>query len=1125
MGVVREYLAEVERAGRRLSEADLVARIASRIFGDLLGYRSDEWRINPKAGQEGAEGIPDLTVFSRHNGDQLEWLVAEAKLDDAEIRNETSRNQLWADKRKYVTGETVYFLWLAPRTILVCDPTGQVRCGVYMEPHALEVEANGILSTVDDAAVRDALALIAAEQAHSLRFLEAFREGCEPARYLSVTRDTVGELTRTLRGCVASLRSYCARRWAQLESRYEEYKEACVKLQDYFDVCGSDLPEHEARLKTATLKERYADVRKLFEIAYPTFCREQSYTRWEPEREDQKEEEALREIFFTNAAYVVLGRLLFVRFAEDHVDAEGRPLLPRKISNGGLRLWRQLVGTEQSFIGKLVDLAFCQAGSVFRQIFAETVFDALFSLDDPEFDLVLLSVLRRLNAFDFQKLDRDLLGDLYQKLLPRDLRKRLGEFYTDQEVVDYILHRTGFVEAARKGTPTILDPACGSGTFLVRAAVYLIEGARSRGVSDDEILRQVCTCIHGLDINDFAVFITRMNLLFTVFDLVARARRDVAFQVYEANSLAESPLPLPDARVGSTVAAAALSITPGAEVRSGQYDFVVGNPPYVRAERLPEHDRASLQQRYAQVSERNTDLAVYFVYRGREWLRDGGTFGMIVPRAVADAAHATRLRTLLGNQGVTVTEIVPLDWACHELFDSDNVPMILIFRRERRPGRHSVNLVHGLRSLVDLDLAARSGRRAQRVSWADFQRVADDSGELIWPLELTKDDVKVFDALQSLRCQGRPIRARFGVKLGAGVRAADVPGPESAPLLRGSDVYAYALAPPSRFADLSRAVDRSLWACAHWDDRHQLFAAPEGQLPSRVAATAKIGVTLNATVLDPRVAAAQDTIVLASWNGLNAPVEALVCLLNSSLLRWYAFVFLRAGVAGGGRRDYTIYPRTLEALPVPGAADKQWAELASIARQASLQAQAAAPLDDELWASGLADLCHSRLSEWPIVWHEWPDDARLTDKNFSPLFEDRRRLRLSRKIVLVSDNRSVLEFLQHHLRVALKGTGKLTKSDAQRLPAPDPRVVRETLAKYANAVAARDQARASYLEVVAQADEAVFGAFGLPDSLRQIVRRRMSEFPLSEHAANFRKPWEPTRKPAIKIFEPGRRFK
>lgn len=1146
MGVITDYLDELRKAGRRLSEVHLVGRMAERIFGGLLGYVADEWRVNPHAGEDEVQaGMPDLVLLARRNGDTLDWIVAEAKLDDAAVRDPDSRRRLWNDKRKYVCGDTVYFLWLAPRTVLVCDPTGQLETGVYLEDGCLPLEASGIRCTTDDQAVREQLDLISAHQAHTLSFLERFRDGVLPSCYISVDHETVDKLTETLRGCIASLRAYLARRWDGLSKRYEEFRHKAEELEERFESRGDADPPHIRELQRGALREKYADARRLFEVAFPVFREQQAYTRWQPDEAGQEEEAALGDIFRTNAAYVILGRLLFVRFAEDQVGPDGKPLLTRKVSNGGLKLWRQLVGAGESYIGKLVGLAFCQAGSIFQQLFSETPFDALISLDDPEFDLVLLSVLYRLNAFDFRRLDRDLLGDLYQKLLPRDLRKRLGEFYTDEEVVDYILHRTGFVEAARAGAPTILDPACGSGTFLVRAAHYLIEGAKGRGVSDEETLRIVETCVHGLDINDFAVFISRVNLLFTVFDLVVSTRRDVAFRVYEANSLA-SPRGANQQTTDYGTVPALPRLAPGEELRDGRYQFVVGNPPYVRAERIPEGDRRALQQAYARVTERNTDLAVYFVYRSRDWLDEGGTFGMIVPRALADAAFAAPLRSALDDANLAVVEITPLDWACHELFDSDVVPMILVFRRQKRSAGAELGLVQGLRSKADLlTAAAQPSARRRRVAWDDFTRVAA-TNDLTWPIELTTDDVRVFDHLQRVRRQdavtrgafdhpqdvGRPkapITARLGIKLGSGAHARETPARGEAPLLRGSDVYAYFLAPASRFVDVARAEHASLWGRAEWHADAGRFTVQPGDqrgLPEAVAAVATIGITLNAAVLQPPLTAAQNTIVLAWWNELSAPIEALVGLLNSSLLRWFSFIFLRAGVAGGGRRDHTVYPRTIEALPMPGRSPEEWADkLAELAARAGEEAKVAAPLDAELWGEAVADLGGSRLSRWPIDWHDWPENFKLTAANLRVEREAPGRLRLSPKVALVAEDPAVLDFLALHIPLVVEQVGSLTRGDAQALTVPEARVIRQTLSRYGDAVAARDRARAAYLETVAEVDEVVFEAFEMPDNLSTIVRRRMEEFPLSHYAANYRKPWEPTRKPKIKIFQPGERFK
>ncbi|EQD37066.1 type I restriction-modification system methyltransferase subunit like protein, partial [mine drainage metagenome] len=93
---------------------------------------------------------------------------------------------------------------------------------------------------------------------------------------------------------------------------------------------------------------------------------------------------------------------------------------------------------------------------------------------DGELDHVLNRVLWILNQFNFAKVDRDILGKLYEKYLPKEERKALGEFYTPDEVIDYILDAVEYVPNKAIEGKDLIDPACGSGGFLVRATARLI---------------------------------------------------------------------------------------------------------------------------------------------------------------------------------------------------------------------------------------------------------------------------------------------------------------------------------------------------------------------------------------------------------------------------------------------------------------------------------------------------------------------------------------------------------------------------------------------------------------------------------------------------------------------------
>ncbi len=104
-----------------------------------------------------------------------------------------------------------------------------------------------------------------------------------------------------------------------------------------------------------------------------------------------------------------------------------------------------------------------------------------------------------------------------------------------------------------------------------------------------------------------------------------------------------------------------------ASLQAGAYDYVVGNPPFVRNERLPEGDRQALGEVFPDLGSGNTDLASYFLDMAiRVWLKEGGTVGMVAPLGQANATDAAPLRRRM--QAHTISEIVSLEWMAKEVF-------------------------------------------------------------------------------------------------------------------------------------------------------------------------------------------------------------------------------------------------------------------------------------------------------------------------------------------------------------------------------------------------------------------------------------------------------------------------
>ena len=128
---------------------------------------------------------------------------------------------------------------------------------------------------------------------------------------------------------------------------------------------------------------------------------------------------------------------------------------------------------------------------------------------------------------------RDLLKKLYQYLVPQEIRHKLGEYYTPDWLAELTLKEVGYDGNTLK---RFLDPACGSGTFLVLA----IQNARKYGVAhkepQKETLKRILKNIWGFDLNPLAVIAARTNYLFALADVVQEIP-SVEIPVYLADSV------------------------------------------------------------------------------------------------------------------------------------------------------------------------------------------------------------------------------------------------------------------------------------------------------------------------------------------------------------------------------------------------------------------------------------------------------------------------------------------------------------------------------------------------------------------------------------------------------------
>ncbi|MGC9954511.1 MAG: N-6 DNA methylase [Rhizomicrobium sp.] len=139
--------------------------------------------------------------------------------------------------------------------------------------------------------------------------------------------------------------------------------------------------------------------------------------------------------------------------------------------------------------------------------------------------------LSQLESYDLAHLNQDIFKGVYQELVDPKDRHDLGEYYTP----DWLCERVVTQLLPTKGFVSVLDPSCGSGSFLRATIAHLLEA--NTDDRDATRLRQILENVVGIDIHPLAVIISRATYLLAIRSLVKASRRPIQIPVYLADSL------------------------------------------------------------------------------------------------------------------------------------------------------------------------------------------------------------------------------------------------------------------------------------------------------------------------------------------------------------------------------------------------------------------------------------------------------------------------------------------------------------------------------------------------------------------------------------------------------------
>jgi type I restriction-modification system DNA methylase subunit len=387
------------------------------------------------------------------------------------------------------------------------------------------------------------------------------------------------------------------------------------------------------------------------------------------------EQREVREEFAEQASYLLINKIIFYKLLEDSPTYRGE-IEPLAVSP--FRVQEDL----QEYFDNLV---------------AEIDFEAVFEHDAIYSEIPLDPVADRVRDFvieldeqNLQQFDSDVIGRIYEGVIPAERRHAMGEYYTPPAICDLITQLT--IDDAHDD---VLDPACGSGGFLVSAYHRKRDLIAESAGAHDQILAEV----FGIDVNRFPAHLSAINL----------AIQDLSSYTDHVNiEVADFFDVEPDTQRFSQERASASGsdehLLEGSAL--GGLDAIVANPPYIKSRNIDsdhkDKARGHLDRLDAGDMTRRMDIYGYFLTHSTEFLADGGRLGFLTNDTWLDTGYGSELQEFI-LEHYRIDAIIKLD---RQAFDDALVgsSILLLTREEDEQARdHNVAKFVRVSGSIDID--------------------------------------------------------------------------------------------------------------------------------------------------------------------------------------------------------------------------------------------------------------------------------------------------------------------------------------------------------------------------------------------------------------------------------------
>jgi len=327
-------------------------------------------------------------------------------------------------------------------------------------------------------------------------------------------------------------------------------------------------------------------------------------------------------------AYKIIGKILFYMTLRKHRSELPRMELPAKSYRTAMKNMRGL---------------FQQALEVdYQAIFESDITDEIeLSADTAK---IIIQLTENLSHWSFELMPLDVIGAVFEKLIPEDARHSLGQYFTPNNLVDLIVSF-----CVRTGEDYVMDPTCGTGTFLIRSYNKL-RGLSAKRKTHHELLNQVW----GFDIAGFPAELATINLYrqdFNDYLNFPRVLKQDFFEVLPGGDF-EFPPPKKTAKAGERI-----------PEKIPKFDALMGNFPYIRQELIEKAAKGYKKKlekvlvdgwgkEYPAIFKNGgqirlsgqADIYAYLFFHAAAHLKDGGRMGFVTSNSWLDVAYGYELQ-------------------------------------------------------------------------------------------------------------------------------------------------------------------------------------------------------------------------------------------------------------------------------------------------------------------------------------------------------------------------------------------------------------------------------------------------------------------------------------------------